>query len=235
MKFWIFTIVAGLLSLGVAHAEAVLVLDSEEGDYIGQGEQITLTSNEAEFQVSRNYDEGVTIYVDSPTDWWYLDFAAPYNEPLTVGAYENATRFPFQEISEPGLDVFGNHRGCNRLTGRFDILEVTYDEFGEILSFSADFEQHCEGVEPALWGSISYAIPLVLDVATSKKGRWVTADLLWEYAAETVDIYLDDILYHTVTGTNDSIRYKYNRKRGNTFQVCDAGSDRCSDAWLVEF
>ncbi len=78
-------------------------------------------------------------------------------------------------------------------------------------------------------------MPLVLDVTTSKKGRWATAELLWTNAVETVDIYVDGLLYDIISGTSDSIRYKYDHKNGNTFQVCDEGTTRCSDEWLVTF
>ena len=46
---------------------------------------------------------------------------------------------------------------CNTLTGRFNVREVVYDTgTDEVLSFAADFEQHCEGAKPALRGSIRY-------------------------------------------------------------------------------
>jgi hypothetical protein len=53
--------------------------------------------------------------------------------------------------------MYGNHRGCNRLSGRFDILEIEYDSNGQdIIRFAADFEQRCETFNPPLYGSIRY-------------------------------------------------------------------------------
>jgi hypothetical protein len=85
-----------------------------------------------------------------------------------LSTYENAARYPFQSPTQPGLEVSGDGRGCNELTGRFDILEISYTSQGEIDRFSADFEQHCEGADSALFGSIRYnatrGFPLKVDI-----------------------------------------------------------------------
>jgi len=62
-------------------------------------------------------------------------------------------RFPFQSGGAPGLDVSGAGRGCNTLTGQFVVTKVSYSLTG-VSGFGADFEQHCEGFVPALFGSI---------------------------------------------------------------------------------
>ncbi|RIL05128.1 MAG: hypothetical protein DCC71_11550 [Proteobacteria bacterium] len=65
-------------------------------------------------------------------------------------------RSPFQEGDAPGLSVFGSGRGCNTLTGWFEVLEHEVDARGRLRRFAADFEQHCEGAAPALRGSVRY-------------------------------------------------------------------------------
>jgi hypothetical protein len=71
----------------------------------------------------RNNRIGVRVGRVSP-NFWNLTLAAPRGEALAAGAYENATRFPFQDRSAPGLDFNGAHRGCNQLNGRFQIREL---------------------------------------------------------------------------------------------------------------
>jgi hypothetical protein len=97
--------------------------------------------------------------------------------------YELATRFPFQAATVPGLSVSGEGRGCNTLTGRFEVLEVTYGPSGEVLTFAADFAQHCEGMGPALTGSIRYNAGPVPSRCTS---RTATLKGLNENVAATV-------------------------------------------------
>lgn len=154
-----------LLALFLTSAEAgqtVFHFTSEPGDFVGLGQELTLTPADANFNVNRNFAGGVGIFINNfsfPNPprliFWSADFAAPFGVDLTPGAYEGATRFPFNDPSEPGLSIFGDGRGCNTLTGRFDVLEATYDAIsGEVISFAVDFEQHCEGAPPALFGSI---------------------------------------------------------------------------------
>ena len=171
----------GLMACSAAGGETLLVLSSQPGDYIGLGQQRVITTAEADFFVSRNFDNGVGFWIndfarpDPQGIWWSVDLAAPYDAELSVGAYEGATRFPFQQPFEPGLSVYGEGRGCNTLTGRFDVLEAVYDpQTGSVLSFAADFEQHCEGMAPALLGAIRYdsdvpvsiKVPPVIEVLT---------------------------------------------------------------------
>lgn len=96
--------------------------------------------------------------------YWNLYLAAPQGEPLTVGSYANATRWPFQLATAPGLDFSGNHRGNNRLTGSFDILELNYTD-GVISSIAVDFLQYDEeSLNAWIKGALRYhsAIPVAL-------------------------------------------------------------------------
>src|SRR5690348_13427916 len=114
MRF--FLILFGLLALGgIAHAQVTsLTLNSDPGDYIGQGQFTFLTPSDGTFSAQQNFDQGVSIsFFGQPGTFWFLDFAAPNNQPLSVGTYLNATRFPFQASTVPGLDVAGDGRGCN--------------------------------------------------------------------------------------------------------------------------
>ncbi len=128
---------------------------SEEGDYIGRGEEFTLDLTNGNVTAERASDNSIQIEHWGDT-FWIMWFAAPRKRLLVPGSYELATRYPFQAPVVPGLDVFGNHRGCNRLTGRFDVLEAEYGIDGSIEHFAATYEQHCEGWEPALYGTVLY-------------------------------------------------------------------------------
>jgi len=49
------------------------------------------------------------------------------NATLVPGTYLNATRYPFQAANVPGLDVSGEGRGSNTLTGQFTIVQALYE------------------------------------------------------------------------------------------------------------
>ena len=143
-----------------AHAQTTaLFFDSQSGDYIGQGERRTWTAEDMTFTAS--VDEArrvvrIAAQTAGFTEWWRLEFAAPGGSLLTTGEYDNATRYPFQTMPSPGLDVSGSGRGCNQLTGRFVVHEIVVTSGGQVVRFAADFEQHCEGGAPALFGAVRF-------------------------------------------------------------------------------
>src|ERR1017187_1571531 len=143
--------VAGMLFVAnVANCQSNLVLlVSQSGDYIGQG-QTYVTTNPADFSVS--------------SDVWGLDIGAfgfdiwaegPGGAALMVGSYTNAERDPFNG-SAPGLSIFGNGRGCNTLCGSFQIYELDTDGSGNITHLWLTFTQYCECGTAPMTGEIRY-------------------------------------------------------------------------------
>jgi len=133
-----------------------LFFDSQQGDYIGAGIQRSYTAADATFQI-RTYSAGnfdISVIGPSYDFWWYLHFAAANGAPLQVGLYPWATRWPFTPFT--GMDVSGDGRGCNELTGRFLVREIAYGGDGSIVRFAVDFEQHCEDANAALFGVFRY-------------------------------------------------------------------------------
>lgn len=130
----------------------VLSMYGQPGDFISPGQRL-LTIADAIFTPSRNFDNGVNVTLQN-LDGWETDFAAPDKANLTAGTYFNAQRFPFQAAGIPGLSVYGAGSGCNTLTGNFTVTQASYDTNGKVQHFGADFEQHCEGGTPGLFGSV---------------------------------------------------------------------------------
>ncbi|QDU21945.1 Ig-like domain-containing protein [Urbifossiella limnaea] len=142
---------------------------SEPGDFVGQGSPGTnqpLVLDYAPpgsgFTARTNFDNGVEVRVSDPTvvGGWTLDFAAPGNALLTPGTYLDAQRFPFQAADRPGLDVSGDGRGLNQLTGRFTVYDVAYGPAGAVTRFAATFVQqdlNFNGtVDPPLSGAVLF-------------------------------------------------------------------------------
>ena len=131
-----------------------LYLNSQRGDYIGQGQQ------KSEFGIGRTvfaFQSGHSVNVQfngAGADFWFVDMSAAGTAELMPGDYPGATRYPFNTGSSPGLSVSGEGRACNALTGRFVVLDAAFGANNTIDRFAADFEQHCEGLSPALFGSI---------------------------------------------------------------------------------
>jgi hypothetical protein len=135
-----------------------LFFTSPPGDWVGQGQNRLFyfgpSHPEATFYATRNAStNAVTFYIATGSDSFTLNLGAPGNRTLTPGRYEAAVRYPFNGDA-PGLEFDGNGRGCNQLTGRFDILEIGYDASGNVQRLAANFEQHCEGFMPPLHGEV---------------------------------------------------------------------------------
>lgn len=120
----IFCIIGTMFFSTISNADTFLYFNSQLGDYIGGGKEQSWSTTDGEFTASKNFSNGVIVNFNGGMSWWALNFAAPNNEILKPGPYENAARHPFQSPTQPGLDISGSGRGCNELTGRFDILEI---------------------------------------------------------------------------------------------------------------
>jgi len=196
-------------SLAAADPQTLLVLNSQPGDYIGGGIRQVFTDADGTFNVSGSPTSGAHITFQTPgfTSWWYLDFVGPTDQPFTKSVYDDAHRYPFNGQAQPGLSVSGDGRGCNTLTGRFLVSDLTFNQDGTVATLAVDFEQHCEGAPPALYGSIRFnsAVSMVprVSVANTKalKGNTGTSDadmILSLSMPSDAPISVD---YHTADGT----------------------------------
>ncbi len=131
-------------------------MHSQAGDYIGGGADYHYTPQAGATITGHGNESYASFSVSSGDDWWFADFEASSGHLLLPGTtFTGATRYPFNSTGA-GLDVSGNGRGCNELTGKFTVNEATFDGSGALKSFAVDFEQHCEGNSPALTGSIAW-------------------------------------------------------------------------------
>lgn len=126
------------------------IVDSSSTSWVARGYQDYTVSPELgwTFTPSENFDNGVSFNITgselpgTTVDQWRLDFAAPFEEQLTPGVYNDFQRFPFQEDNLPGMGFSSTGRSDNKASGSFEVLEISYDDLGELLSFAADFTHY---------------------------------------------------------------------------------------------
>jgi hypothetical protein len=132
-----------------------LDMTGDPGDYIGAGQRWVYTPATAVIAAAGSRQHAGFGIDGNNGDWWYGDFSPAQGDILAPGTYTGAARDAFRG-SSPGLDVSGNGRGCNEITGRFTVTEITFDSSGALRTFGVNFEQHCEGATPALRGVFDY-------------------------------------------------------------------------------
>lgn len=128
--------------------------DSQPGDYIGGGRSFRLTPNDSKFTPQVNNFGGITLIAEGK-DRWTLAFAPAEGNDFNVGVYDNAERLSSSQLGTPSIDVSGDGRGCSTLTGRFDVLDLAFED-GQPSRLAINFEQHCQGKPEALYGRIRY-------------------------------------------------------------------------------
>ena len=157
---------------------ASVYLNSDPGSWVGGGigaQTVTWTHGiDGLFYGGPNYgdfNQGVEISYDGGSNWTF-QFAAPSYDPLTntndgqllqTEMYEGAQRFPFNSPTKPGMNISGNGRGDNTLSGWFNVLEIGYDDTGNLSTFAVDFKQFDEdSTTVGLYGSLRFnsSIPI---------------------------------------------------------------------------
>ncbi len=139
----------------IAHCPAGsngLFFNGDSSDYIHPGRE---SLNNANWSASGS-PQALTIGFNNSSHWWYLSFSSQQlGQTLAVHTYDQAERAAFASLGHPGLEVYGDHRGCNILSGSFQIHAITWN--GPTLkNFTASFEQHCEGLPAALRGCVHF-------------------------------------------------------------------------------
>lgn len=157
---WLVVVATALAGLSVLpHAGAATTpARTSFVSMVGDGDSILGTrarlwrTGSGTMDVSRTDDGMVTVRVSGGASGedYALDFAAPPGQQLQRGSYVGAQRASFRTSGRPGIDVSGDGRGCNEVTGRFTVLDAPSD----LSRLWITFEQHCEGQPPALFGEV---------------------------------------------------------------------------------
>ena len=109
-------LLAVLLAVGgaaLAEDETFLYFNSQPGDYILYGRELTLTPSDGAIS-TRRVDGGVLVGYTSGDSWWTLAFVPPAGTDLAPGAYEWTMSWREQSPTMPGLAVYGNGRHATR-------------------------------------------------------------------------------------------------------------------------
>lgn len=139
-----------------------LFLDGDPDHYVHPGPEL-ITNASWSFRQEPEQGPAHTVLLRLEPDdsaqglWWNVELSTRMlEEGLAEGRYEDARRYPFEPDGHPGLDVSGNGRGCNTVSGSFTIHELS-EEAGTIDRLAATFVHYCGAGTAALRGCVRYA------------------------------------------------------------------------------
>lgn len=150
--------------LPFASPRTTLVVDSRTGpgdrawDQVGQAQERRYSAVNSRVSATTAANGGFLSFTFDASDAtsWTAAFRAPGTGRLAPGDYPYATRAAVY-LPGPGLQFGGR---CDTLfdtvNGHFTVYESTYGADGNIASFAADFEQHCDGNPVPLYGAIRF-------------------------------------------------------------------------------
>jgi hypothetical protein len=135
-----------------------------------------------------------------------------------VGDYHNAERTGFQTGRAPGLNVYGEGRGCNNVYGSFSIDQLVADGAGTITQLQMSFVQHCETpAAPAMRGVADWNMQPVSFRYGSQAGDYVgNGDSIGVGDSNTYSG--DTSIFTLVSGPSLAFRFTVSGKR-DTWEV----------------
>lgn len=153
-----------------------IYLKGDPGSWVGGGLDVTWTHGvDGVLYANESSTNGLSLLFNNGGSWNFDFFAPMYNpstntvdgQPLSVGMYTGAQRYPFNSPTKPGLAVSGDGRGDNILSGWFNVLDIGYDGSGHVSRFAVDFKQFDEtstSSGPGTYGSIRFNSDIPLNL-----------------------------------------------------------------------
>jgi len=214
-------------------AKTLYSYTSAPGDYIGGGSTNTYTASNATISVNGT-KAFLTLTVSTPTEFWFVELAAPSGEKLRPGRFYNAERASFRTGRAPGLDVSGDGRGCNEVWGTFTINQISADVSGKVAVLDATFMQQCElPTAPVLTGVVKFnALPLRY-VFASDPGDYIGGGIMKTYEGGTSIFSMSGSaisLLYSVSGERDNWTASISAPAGQTLKPGNYTTARFADS-----
>ena len=139
-----------------AETGSYVYLQSEPGDFLGNGQTSTSTAPASSIVVSRDIYGATHVEVTGPMPGSGDLAVMSSRTQLEPGYYGNLQRYPFNNPARGGFDWSSQGRGCNTLSGWFVVDSVAYQN-GALSALDLRFEQYCdEGSTAPLHGRIRW-------------------------------------------------------------------------------
>jgi hypothetical protein len=137
----------------------VVTMFSDPGDYIGGGSPQEFDKTNASFSGTVSTG-GINLSASGGTSGlsWSFVIDPPPGTRFHVGYYPKVQRAEFRVAGYAGLDITGDGRGCSTDSGAIDVRDLAVSG-STVTRLDILYEQHCEGLAPALFGEVRIGEP----------------------------------------------------------------------------
>jgi hypothetical protein len=138
-----------------APTSTAITLQSDAGDWIGQGKTYSYDPTSALISVAVSPQGRLTLEVKGD-EQWTSDLQPPAGtSTLAVGRYDGLPTTSATDLSRGAFRWFGGGRGCAASVARVDVDQVAYAG-GGLSSISFRFVRFCDGATVALRGEVKW-------------------------------------------------------------------------------
>lgn len=222
--------------LPASQAKTSITLQSDQGDWIGQGKSYQYTPANAIITVTAVKNR-VTFRVEGDEQWTGVVQTGGNASELKVGEYPALTIYQDNmETSQGALTWWGNGRSCTSSTGSATIDNVVYTN-GQLTSISLRFQRNCNGATAALHGTINYDVK---DTTVPAPSPTVPPGGLWSPPAAVTASQGNYAYFESAPGDYVGLGKTYLFDRRSSIISASAGSNllyinvAADDVWHAE-
>ncbi|WP_194867378.1 hypothetical protein [Pseudoalteromonas sp. PPB1] len=132
---------------------ATIAILGNSGEYISDGKDYVFTTGTEKISIETWTEDELVLHMELEGESWSFSIAAPEGERFEAKHYKNVHRHPFQEGVQAGLEVSGADRGCNEISGDFEIDSISYTG-GIPSALSLSYRQFCENEQHPIRGTV---------------------------------------------------------------------------------
>jgi len=167
--------------------DSLLVLRSDPGDWLGQGQTLIFGRGQGAFTTFSQPRMGLRGRFAGSGHQWTIEAARGRQLRLARGIH-GLTAESSTGDTIPKLSVHGDGSGCGHSSGYFDVRDIGYDAGGIARRMHVVFEYHCDGAAPALSGELRIDTDTTILVnaplrARARRGQALQVDVAAAHAA----------------------------------------------------
>jgi hypothetical protein len=136
-------------------SKGTLSFGGAAGEFISSGKHLKVSDPAYRVSVMQQGPGDIQITFEHGDTEYDANFSTGSNQRFGAGTYAHAHRYGMDDSGQPSLEISGDGRGCNQISGSYQVTGVEYRSEGNIFKFAATFEQLCDDSKVPLRGSIS--------------------------------------------------------------------------------